>query len=205
MRIDSVDISRFPTTSYVSRTTEARNIAVAPPDAGRVAGGRNQDYVDFSAEGLARAQASQGESGPMTDKLSAEEQQAVEQLKQRDREVRQHEAAHLSAAGPYANGRANLEYTRGPDGRMYATGGDVSIDVGRERTPQATIQKMQVVKRAAMAPAQPSGQDRRVFAEASRIEGEARRELAQQRVEESRGSGNTSEVASLGSAGKGGG
>ncbi len=113
--------------------------------------------------------------------LTEEEQKKVEELKQRDREVRQHEQAHLGAAGPYANGGAQFEYTRGPDGRQYATGGEVSIDVSPKRTPEATIQKMRIVRRAALAPAEPSAQDRRVAAQASQNENRARAELARQR------------------------
>lgn len=116
--------------------------------------------------------------------LTEEEQKEVQELKKRDREVRQHEQAHLSVAGPYANGGAQFEYTRGPDGRQYATGGEVSIDVSPERTPEATIRKMRIVRRAALAPAEPSAQDRRVAAQASQNENRARVERAQQRRKE---------------------
>lgn len=120
-------------------------------------------------------------------KLTRQEERVVRELKQRDREVRQHEQAHLAAAGPYARGRANFTHTIGPDGRRYATGGEVSIDVSPERTPEATIQKMQVVKRAAMAPADPSPQDRAVYAAAARQEMKARQELTRQRQAELHG------------------
>jgi hypothetical protein len=66
---------------------------------------------------------------------------------------------------------------------MYAVGGEVKIDTSRERDPQDTIRKMQQVKRAALAPAQPSGQDRSVAARASQIEAEARIELLKQKEE----------------------
>ncbi len=117
--------------------------------------------------------------------LTEEEKKEVQQLKQRDTEVRRHEQAHLSAAGRYARGGANYTFTRGPDGRQYATGGEVSIDVSPARTPQATITKAQVVKAAALAPAEPSSQDRAVAAAAGKMENEARAELAKQRIEES--------------------
>lgn len=104
------------------------------------------------------------------------EQQEIRELSARDREVRAHEQAHAAVGGQYA-GAASFDYQRGPDGVRYAVGGEVPIDVGREPTPEATIEKMQVVKRAALAPAEPSAQDRRVAAEASRQEAEARQEL----------------------------
>lgn len=119
--------------------------------------------------------------------LSEDEQKQVDELKQRDREVRQHEQAHLAAAGRYAQGGPQFEFTTGPDGRRYATGGHVSIDVSPARTPEATIQKAQVIRRAALAPAEPSGADRSVAAAASQLETEARREIQESRQEEAQG------------------
>lgn len=115
--------------------------------------------------------------------LSEEEQAELQDMKSRDEEVRVHEQAHQSAGGQYASA-PHYEYENGPDGKRYVTDGSVNIDVGEESDPQATIAKMQVVKRAALAPAQPSAQDRRVYAEASQKEAEARRELNEQRQEE---------------------
>lgn len=123
-------------------------------------------------------EASQGRT--RSDELTEEEQQRVRELKQRDTEVRRHEQAHLASAGQYARGGANFEYERGPDGGRYATGGEVSIDVSKERTPEATLRKAAIVRRAALAPADPSPQDRRVAAQAARLETKARQEIAQQ-------------------------
>ena len=50
--------------------------------------------------------------------------------------------------------------------------------------PNATIQKMRIVKRAAMVPAEPSGQDRAVAARAAAEEAKARNELSQMKAEE---------------------
>lgn len=111
--------------------------------------------------------------------LSAEEQREVQALRRRDREVRQHEQAHLAAAGGHARGGAKYTFTRGPDGRLYATGGEVDIDTSKESTPEATLRKMEQVIRAALAAPQPSPQDRRVAAEARATAAEARREIAQ--------------------------
>ena len=110
--------------------------------------------------------------------LSEEEKKEVRKLEKRDVEVRTHEQAHLAAAGQYAASGANFDFQTGPDGKRYAVGGDVSISVSNEQTPEATIAKMQVVVRAAMAPAEPSAQDHRVAAEASQKAAAARRELS---------------------------
>ncbi|KPQ28188.1 MAG: SprA-related family [Marinobacter excellens HL-55] len=99
-------------------------------------------------------------------------------LKARDREVRAHEAAHQAVGGQYA-GAMSFTYQRGPDGAQYAVGGEVPIDVSPVAgDPQATIEKMRVVRAAAMAPAQPSAQDRAVAAQAMQTMLQAQSELA---------------------------
>ncbi|TBW56911.1 hypothetical protein EZI54_07795 [Marinobacter halodurans] len=101
-------------------------------------------------------------------------------LKARDREVRAHEAAHQSAGGQHA-GAASFTYTRGPDGAQYATEGEVPIDIAPvSGDPQATIDKMRTVRAAALAPAQPSSQDRQVAAQAMQILLQAQVERAQE-------------------------
>ncbi|MEP3279306.1 MAG: putative metalloprotease CJM1_0395 family protein [Stappiaceae bacterium] len=99
------------------------------------------------------------------EELSEEEKRQVEKLKARDREVRAHELAHARVGGPYA-GAPSYTFQQGPDGKRYAIGGEVSIDSSAESTPEETVRKMEVVIRAALAPAEPSSQDRRVAAEA---------------------------------------
>lgn len=113
----------------------------------------------------------------------AVEQREVDELKSRDREVRAHEQAHAAVGGQYA-GSPSYEFETGPDGQQYAVGGEVSIDISKESDPSDTLDKMQQVRAAALAPAEPSPQDFRVASEANRIAGEARSELAQQQFEE---------------------
>nr|WP_281494867.1 putative metalloprotease CJM1_0395 family protein [Marinobacter sp. S6332] len=110
--------------------------------------------------------------------LDEAELKELTELKARDREVRAHEAAHQAAGGQYA-GAMSFSYQRGPDGAQYAVGGEVSIDISPVNgNPQATIEKMRVVRSAAMAPAEPSGQDRAVAAQAMQIMLQAQSELA---------------------------
>ncbi|AXS41933.1 putative metalloprotease CJM1_0395 family protein [Breoghania sp. L-A4] len=99
------------------------------------------------------------------EELSAEEKKQVSDLRKRDAEVRAHENAHAAAGGGHA-GSPSYEMQRGPDGKSYAVGGEVAIDTSAESTPEATARKMQVVIRAALAPADPSPQDQRVAAAA---------------------------------------
>lgn len=124
-------------------------------------------------------------SGTGEKELDAADQQLVKELKARDLEVRAHEAAHLRAAGSHARGGAKFEYQKGPDGKQYAVGGHVNIDVSKvPNDPEATIRKAEQVRRAALAPAEPSSKDRQVAAKASGMIIEAQQELSEQRLEE---------------------
>jgi hypothetical protein len=145
----------------------------------------------------ARAAPATDDSGPTQTKASSESQrelrlqaqlrvkQAQEQrliedqvqtLSARDREVRAHEQAHVAAGGQYA-GAPVYQYERGPNGVSYAVGGEVPISTGAEATPEATLRKAQIIRRAALAPSEPSPQDRSVAAMASRLETSARAEI----------------------------
>ncbi len=112
------------------------------------------------------------------------DRQQISQLSKRDREVRAHEQAHTAVGGSFA-GAPNYSFKRGPDGNSYAVGGEVGIDVSAiANDPAATVRKMEQVQRAALAPAQPSGQDLQVAAQAQILGLQARTELlAQQRDE----------------------
>jgi hypothetical protein len=110
-------------------------------------------------------------------------EQQLSELKQRDAEVRAHEQAHASLGGQYAS-LPQYEYERGPDGRRYAVGGEVSIDISEASTPEETIRKAQQVKAAALAPAEPSAQDLRVATEATQMALEARNEIVREKAEE---------------------
>lgn len=116
--------------------------------------------------------------------LDRQEIEQLQELKRRDKEVRSHEQAHLSAAGQYARGGMSFTFQKGPDGVAYAVGGEVGIDLGEETTPEATLLKMQIIKRAALAPAIPSGADRQIAARAVAEEAEARQEMLRETQEE---------------------
>lgn len=108
--------------------------------------------------------------------LSSEEKAVVNELKARDSEVRNHERAHKAAGGQHA-GAISFTYQSGPDGRQYAVGGEVPIDISPEQNPEATIQKMNIVIGAALAPAEPSGQDQAVARAAQAQRNQALAEL----------------------------
>lgn len=125
--------------------------------------------------------------------LSAEELALVDELKQTDRKVRQHEMAHMAAGGGMVTSGASYTYERGPDGQSYAVAGEVGIDTSPGRTPEETIERARRIRAAATAPAEPSGQDRSVAAQATQMEQQARVELAQQQFSGSEGDGQDSQ------------
>ncbi len=113
--------------------------------------------------------------------LSTEERRQLQELRRRDREVRMHEQAHKTAGGQHT-GAIHLEYESGPDGKRYAVSGHVPIDASPVAgDPEATLRKMETVRRAASAPANPSGADRQVATHAAQLAQRARAELAAQR------------------------
>jgi len=152
-----------------------------------------EDKVELSVQSIEKSKNSlpaKGSTQKTDTKPSSEAEMTAQELKdlrlfkQRDQEVRTHEHAHLFAAGQYSRGGASFSYAEGPDGNTYAVGGAVSIDVSGEATPEATILKMQTVRRAALAPQNPSAADRRIAVQASINESKARQELQQQLQEE---------------------
>jgi hypothetical protein len=121
---------------------------------------------------------SAGMTDPTGKPLSQEQVAQVRQLAARDAEVRQHEQAHLAASGGLAKGGASYSMQKGPDGKQYAVGGEVSIDVSPGKSPEETIRKARIIQAAALAPADPSGQDRSVAAAAQAMELQAQSEIA---------------------------
>jgi hypothetical protein len=142
----------------------------------------NQTDKSTTYESLAKNLEKSGGEGKQAQELEKAEFKEIQDLKKRDSEVRAHEQAHAAVGGQYA-GAPSYEYENGPDGKRYAVGGEVSIDVSTESEPEDTISKMQIVRAAALAPAEPSAQDLKVAAEATQKEQSARAEVAQKAVE----------------------
>lgn len=142
----------------------------------RMAGGGGEDAAEKDVRSIKQAEKS--DTG-----LTADEEQIVKQMRARDAEVRRHEEAHATVGGQYA-GAPSYTFQTGPDDKRYAVAGEVPIDVSPVRDdPEATILKMEVVKAAALAPAEPSGADRRVAALAENIRAQAVADLFRERVE----------------------
>jgi len=134
---------------------------------------------------------------PASDKSenNPQETRELELLKQTDREVRAHEQAHVIAGGSLVRGAASFGYATGPDGKLYAVSGEVSIDSSAVADdPSATISKMMRVVSAALAPAQPSGQDRAVASAATKTQVEAQQQLTQEQMDKMQSSGSGESV-----------
>ena len=126
------------------------------------------------------------------EELTDQQLREVEKLQKRDMEVKAHELAHVAAGGQYINGQISFAYQTGPDGKRYAVGGEVSIDISAvPGDPEATIAKMQKVRQAALAPADPSSADRNVAAKAVQLQAQARMEAMLNQVKKNRDEADT--------------
>lgn len=165
--------------SEISRAAQAQVSAAQPLVDERSASAREEAGTPANSSAHSdKAKSHEGEPSPQQQRL---EQLEIAELVSRDREVRAHEEAHSAVGGSYASA-PTYTYTRGPDGKRYAVGGEVSIDVGVvPNDPEATLRKMEIVLRAALAPAEPSAQDLRVASQAQAQMTQARVELAEQR------------------------
>jgi len=111
--------------------------------------------------------------------LSEDEKRLVLDLQSRDAEVKAHESAHQS--GGASTGAATFSYQQGPDGKMYAIGGEVSISIKGGSTPQETIANARAVMSAALAPADPSGADQAVASSAAMMIAKAEQQIAKEK------------------------
>ena len=126
-----------------------------------------------------------GRQAQMTGRIQSGNLLAVERLSIIDATVRSHEQAHLALLGPYARAGPQYSYIILPDGRRFAVGGSVSVDLKPvPGNPEATIRKAKAVRRAAHAPMQPSSADMHVATEAYRVEMQAKQELGRMEAEQ---------------------
>lgn len=192
-QLRSAEGAQAPSASTVVQNTSSINNTTAVSKVNETAKSTAPRTVENQSS-VSQSTPSSSPSDPVLSKRSSEstqskEQETVEleqvkQLSQRDREVRSHEAAHAAAGGQHT-GAPSYTYTRGPDGNLYATGGQVSVDTsGIANDPEATIAKAETVIRSALAPANPSPQDIKVAAEAQAMLITAQAELALKATEE---------------------
>lgn len=166
--------------THLSSSSAQTQSAIADP---------TQKNDKFSSENASLNQTSVSASQATTHQSSDKSSQQIENdqlvakdLARRDREVRNHERIHASVGGAFTSA-PHFSYQKGPDGQLYAVGGDVSIDTSAVAgDPRATLEKAQVIIRAALSVPEPSVQDRRVAAQARVMATEAQAEIAQLEV-----------------------
>ncbi|MBV16058.1 MAG: hypothetical protein CMO05_01115 [Thalassospira sp.] len=83
--------------------------------------------------------------------LTASEREIIQELSARDAIVRTEEESHQTLAGANA-GMISYSYSAGPDGRLYATGGKVSIHPLQGLDGIAAIANQAAISRAASVP-----------------------------------------------------
>lgn len=168
---------------YINRTTPNFNIRINKADKTQ----HNIGVVPGNDKSTGESKDSTSEAtDKLTKDLTPKELEIIEKLQARDQEVRDHEMAHVAAGGSYVKRGAKYEYQKGPDGILYAIGGDVLIDTSAiPGDPEATIKKMEVIKSAALAPASPSGADRAIASKAGAIKMRAQEELIKLQLEKS--------------------
>ena len=127
--------------------------------------------------------------------LSLEEQRIVSELQAADTNVRAHEAAHMAAGGGLTS-PASYTYEQGPDNKMYAVAGEVGISTSEGSSPQESLNKAQTIRRAALAPADPSPQDLKVAAQAASMEMSARAQIMQEKMAQNSQNPNNSNETS---------
>ncbi len=131
--------------------------------------------------------------------LTPQEQQQLAELKQTDAQVKAHEHAHKSTAAGLTTSGPNYEYETGPDGKKYAVAGDVNVSYQKSSDPEVNLKNAQQLKAAALAPADPSSQDRKVAMQADREIAQARQEIMeeQNQTEEEEETSATSAAGSM--------
>ncbi len=114
--------------------------------------------------------------------LTPREEFLIHELRRTDREVRAHELAHYFTGRPYT---AEPEYwfVVGPLGKRYAVAGHVQFDFSPIKgDAHATLKKFETLRRAALAPAQPSTFDLRIAMELDHSIADLRAELVRRRA-----------------------
>lgn len=181
-----VDLAKGIDESYPKLVTAAEN-ANKSQSKGALADPQNKEADDSKStseqKDSPKATQDNAKKSISGKELTEEELQQVKDLEARDKEVRVHEQAHQAAGGQYA-GSPKYSYETGPDGRRYITDGEVTISISEESDPAKTIEKMRIVKRAALAPQEPSAQDRKVYNDAHQKELAAQQELNKEKQAE---------------------
>jgi len=123
-------------------------------------------------------------------KQAAANNEKIDQLKKIDKNVIEHEEQHQRTAGSLGSS-PSYKYAIGPDGKNYAVGGHVNVQIKKDSDPNKTIQNAEIVKRSALAPHDPSEQDLKVAYDADENISKAKLALAQKKEKQSKNANAT--------------
>lgn len=84
-------------------------------------------------------------------------ERVLQKFKKSDADIRSHEQAHATIG--QTTSPISYNYQQGPDGKMYAVGGQVRLDVSIPDDPKAAMHKLDQIQKASIAGAEPSGAD----------------------------------------------
>ena len=128
------------------------------------------------------------------EELTQQEEQELAKLKNTDAEVKRHENAHKAMAAGLQTSGPNYEYETGPDGKKYAVAGDVNISYQKSSDPEINLKNAQKLKAAALAPAEPSAQDRSVARKADMEIAKAKQEILEEQQNKDNENNNTQDT-----------
>ncbi|WP_432472181.1 putative metalloprotease CJM1_0395 family protein [Amphritea sp. HPY] len=179
--LSSASVNQPAVTGTVAPSAPSpEKVQSAPPplivpanSAGAELNGHSEDRQRFNKDSLTE----RSNDKPPELSVSDEELRLIRELAALDREVRQKEISDSAVSAGQTNA-SGLEYERGPDGRSYVIGGEVSIDTSAvPDDPEAVLEKTELILRAAQAVAEPSSQDRAAADRAVALGDEARAAL----------------------------
>lgn len=170
--IDARPVSGSTSQDRVALRVASRETGSAPSNAASSPTGETPSSLRAElAEAIRERDAAKPAVARTPDQLAPPDRAVVEQLRQRDAQVRQEENAHAGGAGTLA-GPISYIYQRGPDGRQYAVGGSVPITI-RSVTgdPNEARRLGGKLAAAALAATNPSAADLAAAASAYRLGG----------------------------------
>lgn len=97
------------------------------------------------------------------DSQDAEIARRIARMKNWEQSVVSHENTHMQVGGEFA-GSPSYIYQKGPDGKLYIVGGEVSMRLPAGGDLEKLKGALERVKRAAMSPSDPSAQDQKTAA-----------------------------------------
>ena len=136
-----------------------------------------QEETAVELDSVSNERPASGNNSRIEKGLSEKDKAVISELEKNEREVIMHESAHISAGGRFASS-PKYTHTLGPDGKSYITGGEVSISTPSSSDPKEVIRMMEQVRKAALAPMNPSSQDLNVAAMAANAQAQAATQLA---------------------------